>query len=234
MSEFGSEKRIIVEIPGISDVNAAISLIGDTPVLEFKEPAKPEDLVLTDEQQKILDQTISDKIARRDEALRLVSEGKSFNELAVEYSEDQGTRDKGGDLGYVKRGAFLPEFEAAIFDELAIGEITKEAVKTEIGWHIIRKDDERGEGADREVKSSHILFIEPTAERILISRPGNTQLSGKHLKRASVVFDPNTQVPQVSLEFNEEEQPCLLILRSEMWEMQWQFFSMARLFQRQP
>ena len=78
----------------------------------------------------------------RDQA-RLVREriksGKSFEEMAREHSEGP-TAEKGGDLGWFARGKMVEPFEEAAFD-LDVGEIS-EPVKTEFGWHIIKKEDE--------------------------------------------------------------------------------------------
>jgi parvulin-like peptidyl-prolyl isomerase len=52
----------------------------------------------------------------------------------------------------------LANLRAAIWEDLAVGEITSEPVETVYGYHIIRKDDQRGEGDDTEIKASHILI----------------------------------------------------------------------------
>ena len=49
---------------------------------------------------------------------------------------------KGGDLGYFAKGQMVPEFEKAAF-ALETGAFTKEPVKSQFGWHIIFKEDER-------------------------------------------------------------------------------------------
>ena len=67
--------------------------------------------------------------------------GANFEELAKTRSTGP-SGPSGGDLGYFGKGQMVPEFEAAAF-ELGKGEFTKSPVKTQFGWHIIYKEDER-------------------------------------------------------------------------------------------
>ncbi len=70
---------------------------------------------------------------------------KTFDYQASSYSEDPGSRDKGGDMGFVKREELVPEFSAVAF-RLQPGEISK-VVKTEFGYHIIEMIERQGENA---------------------------------------------------------------------------------------
>ena len=67
-----------------------------------------------------------------------INAGEDFAALAKEFSEDPGSKDNGGDLGWVGKGQFVPEFEKAIFEDLAVGEVTQVPVKSEYGYHIIK------------------------------------------------------------------------------------------------
>ncbi len=78
--------------------------------------------------------------------------GANFGELAKKYSDDPGSANQGGDLGYVKRGVFYPEFEAAAF-ALKPGEISG-VVESPVGYHIIQLIERRGEG----ISTRHILI----------------------------------------------------------------------------
>jgi peptidyl-prolyl cis-trans isomerase D len=71
----------------------------------------------------------------REEAVK----GKDFAQLVKQYSEDPGTKDRGGDLGYLSRGQLVPEFEQEAFS-LKVGEIGK-VVQTPYGFHILRVDE---------------------------------------------------------------------------------------------
>jgi len=65
--------------------------------------------------------------------------GKDFPQLAKQYSEDPGTKDQGGDVGYVTRGQLVPEFEQEAFS-LKVGEISQ-VIQTPYGFHILKVDD---------------------------------------------------------------------------------------------
>jgi peptidyl-prolyl cis-trans isomerase D len=65
-----------------------------------------------------------------------IKQGEDFAALAGDESDDVGSSDNGGDLGFNPLGTFFPEFEAAAYD-LALGQVS-EPVETEIGYHIIK------------------------------------------------------------------------------------------------
>lgn len=68
-----------------------------------------------------------------------LQQGESFMDLAKEFSEDPGSKDKGGDLGYFGKGHMIPEFEEAAFST-AVGQVCS-PVKTQYGFHLIKIND---------------------------------------------------------------------------------------------
>jgi peptidyl-prolyl cis-trans isomerase C len=81
--------------------------------------------------------------------LSKIKEGKNFAELAKALSQDPGSAQKGGDLGYFERGRMVPEFEQAALS-LKPGEISN-PVKTRFGYHVIKLVDvKKGEPANFE------------------------------------------------------------------------------------
>ena len=83
-------------------------------------------------------------VKTEDEAKAIIKEldgGADFIELAKTKSTGP-SGSQGGDLGYFGRGQMVPEFEVAAFD-LEKGTYTKEPVKSQFGFHIILKEDER-------------------------------------------------------------------------------------------
>lgn len=67
--------------------------------------------------------------------------GADFAALARELSEDPGSKDSGGDLGWFERGRMVKEFEDAVF-AMQVGEI-KGPVRSQFGFHIIRLEGKR-------------------------------------------------------------------------------------------
>ena len=82
---------------------------------------------------------------------RIAVGGEDFAELAKLHSDD-GSANSGGDLGWVKRGTFVPEFDAVVFN-LEDGELSTPA-ETEFGFHIIQLINRRGNS----VHCRHILI----------------------------------------------------------------------------
>jgi peptidyl-prolyl cis-trans isomerase D len=71
------------------------------------------------------------------DVIRRAKAGEDFGKLASEFSEDPGSKTKGGDLGWVSKGEMVPAFEEAAF-KLGRGEISPEPVRTPFGFHAIK------------------------------------------------------------------------------------------------
>ena len=71
------------------------------------------------------------------DAIRRLKGGEDFGKLASEVSEDPGSKGKGGELGWVKKGEMVPQFEEALFS-LKRGEVSPEPVRTPFGYHAIK------------------------------------------------------------------------------------------------
>ncbi|MBL7053976.1 protein translocase subunit SecD [Patescibacteria group bacterium] len=201
----GNSWRLLVELPGIKDVNKAIAMIGETPILEFKEQA-PVKEITAEEKQAVKNFNEEVKV-KADQALVMALKGEQeFSELVAEFSQEPGADENKGVLDWFKKGVMLPEFEKVVFEDLKVGEITQELVETQFGYHIIKKIDERtNEDGELEAKASHILFF-IQSEQTMIKQPewNYTGLTGKQLKRAYVTFNSQTNDPEISLEFNKQ------------------------------
>jgi peptidyl-prolyl cis-trans isomerase D len=79
--------------------------------------------------------------AKAEDVLKQVKSGGNFSELAKKYSEDPGSAQKGGSLGWIRRNQTVPEFEKVAFS-LPKG-ATSDLVQSSYGFHIIHSNDKQ-------------------------------------------------------------------------------------------
>ncbi|MBI4433827.1 protein translocase subunit SecD [Candidatus Uhrbacteria bacterium] len=222
--------RLIVELAGVYDTEEAIAAIGTTPVLEFKEQ-NTDVRALTAEQRRELDRRNREAKKRAEEVLvRARKSNADFAALAREFSEDPGSKEQGGDLGWFRSGVMVKEFNDAVFGAKQTGVIPR-LIESPFGWHVIRKEEERAAGAvsinavtesgkpvnatvstpegtppEREVRASHILIRKQTESDLLGPQDPwkYTGLGGKQLQRAFLQFDHTSNQAEIGLRFNAE------------------------------
>ena len=131
--------------------------------------------VSPDEVRKWYDANVAPRAGQRAEArskieaiaAELRKDPARFADLAKTSSQDPGSAQQGGDLGWFGRGAMVKPFDEAAF-KLKNGE-TSPIVETEFGFHIIRVTGIRKPGQDgaktEERRASHILVAAPKAEK---------------------------------------------------------------------
>jgi len=90
---------------------------------------------------KIDDKKVAEAQHRAEDLSKQIKSGAKFDDLAKKYSEDTGSANVGGSLGWIGRGQMTPEFEKTAYS-LAKGQIS-DVVKTSDGFHIIRLDDKQ-------------------------------------------------------------------------------------------
>jgi peptidyl-prolyl cis-trans isomerase D len=115
------------------------------------------------------DAEIAEIRQKADDVLKKAKSGANFEDLAKKFSEDDGTKPKGGDLGWIVEGQTVPEFQQAAFT-LPKGSIS-DLVKTQYGFHIIKVlDHEQAHTKSfEEVRST----IEPTVLDEKVSAEAN-------------------------------------------------------------
>ena len=104
------------------------------------------------------------------EVIEKLNAGEDFATLAKEYSKDESNAEKGGELGYFGRGEMVSEFEDAAF-AMNVGEVSKEPVKTEFGYHIIKVTDKK------EAKEADFETSKEQARDMLVEERVNEQYS---------------------------------------------------------
>ncbi len=111
------------------------------------------------------DEAVADARALADSLLERVRAGEDFADLAREYSDDPGSAQLGGDLGWFRRGRMVRAFEDAAFS-LIPGEVSP-VVESEFGFHIIKMERARLS----EIQARHILIVpEKTEEDVARAR----------------------------------------------------------------
>lgn len=70
--------------------------------------------------------------------LKQLQSGGNWNELAKKDSDDPGSKNSGGELGFAQRGKMVPEFDKAIFTQ-KIGDI--QIVKSQFGYHVVQVEE---------------------------------------------------------------------------------------------
>ncbi|HDX9707679.1 TPA: peptidylprolyl isomerase PrsA [Bacillus thuringiensis] len=114
---------------------------------ELKENYKPE---ITASHILVKDEETAKKVKEE------LNQGKSFEDLAKQYSEDTVSKENGGDLGHIEPGKMVKEFEEAAY-KLKKDEVS-EPVKTQFGYHIIKvteiKEQKPFDEAKNDIKKS--------------------------------------------------------------------------------
>lgn len=139
---FTSEEQIAVDYINlsVSDLMSDVSITEDQIRKQYEQNmvsfvATPERhaahiLIENNDDKKI--KTISEKLAA----------GEAFEDIAKEFSDDLGSKEQGGDLGFTKGDAFPAEFETALAS-LKVGEVSS-PIKTDAGTHFIKLLAEKG------------------------------------------------------------------------------------------
>lgn len=161
-SQSSGKWHVVVELAGIQDISQAIKMIGETPLLEFKEEDKEEKQLTPEQEKELQDYNISAE-QRAKQILERIGKGEDFAEIARKESEDSATKENGGNIGFVTeqnptRADFFREANT-----LGVGNISKGLLTNREGYNILRvlskKEDEK------EVHASHILICFDGASR---------------------------------------------------------------------
>ncbi len=157
----GGDYRIIVEMAGIKDVKQAIQMIGETPLLEFKEQNN-EIRKMTAEETKQLNDFNQAAENNATEILGKVISGGDFNALASTLSQDEKTKASGGNLGWITEKDNPEIYNLA--KNIEVGKTSTDLGRVTGGYEIIKVMDKRAKvnpfnnTEDKEVRASHLLI----------------------------------------------------------------------------
>lgn len=157
----GGDYRIIVEMAGIKDVKQAIKMIGETPLLEFKEQNNEIRKMTAEETKQLNDFNIAAE-KNATEILGKVISGGDFKALAEAYSQDEKTKASGGDLGYITEKDNPEIYNLA--KNISVGKTSADLGRITGGLEIVNVLDKRvkvnpfDNTEEKEVKASHLLI----------------------------------------------------------------------------
>ncbi|MCJ7814935.1 MAG: SurA N-terminal domain-containing protein [Xanthomonadales bacterium] len=98
-----------------------------------------------------------------EDLVKRINDGEDFAALAVEFSQDIGSAENGGDLGWVEPGFMVQAFEDGLY-ELSLDNPVSDPVQTGFGWHVILLRDIRPAEGMSFTEARDILVEEYTAE----------------------------------------------------------------------
>jgi peptidyl-prolyl cis-trans isomerase SurA len=123
------------------DVSKPVRSASGFHILKLEASSSNSEMVTQTHARHILIRTsadVDDEDARSQllELKQRIEQGEGFGDLANEYSEDPGSKVKGGDLGWASPGMFVPAFER-VMESLTVNEIS-EPFKSQFGWHLMQ------------------------------------------------------------------------------------------------
>ena len=144
-----------------------------------------------------------------------------FAELAKQYSEDPGSKDKGGDLGFFKRGDLVKPFEDAV-SKMKVGQISG-IVDSSFGFHIIKltgiKPAKNGE--PEEWRASHILIKAPPAAGDFNSMRGDIEKQLKQQRLGSKYAEAEETFSDLAYEQPDSLQPIADKFKLKLQQSGW-------------
>lgn len=141
---------------------------------------------------------IKDAETKINEIYEKIEQGEDFTNLAKKYSEDKGTAFKGGELPAFGTGRMVPEFEEASFALKNNGDISK-PIKTEYGWHIIKRLDLVELASFDEMKNE----LKVKVERDTRSNVGKKSFIAKLKNEYNLTYDKKAKTAFVKLLNND-------------------------------
>lgn len=155
-TQAGDSWRVTVELAGIRDVNQAIRMIGETPILEFKEKNTEPPRELTAEERSDLARKVDAANVLAESVLHEAQgEGADFAALAKQYSDIPTYKDVGGDIGFLDGKTGYEDLLANLQDVPA-GTVADSVFELQDRFVIAKVEEVKDAG--KEVRASHLLI----------------------------------------------------------------------------
>ena len=140
------------------EISAPLRSAGGFHILKLLDKKSQKHLVEQTHARHILiksDAITSDEAARKKltDIKKRLDQGEDFAKLAAEFSQDPGSKNNGGDLGWASKGNFVPRFEQ-VMDSLKEGQIS-EPFRSQFGWHILQVLKRRQQDETQKIKRAN-------------------------------------------------------------------------------
>ena len=175
-----------------SSITSSVSITPEEVKLFFQEMKKSSDIPVMpttleiSQIIKIPEITLDEKSRIRKKLISFrdrIKNGEDFTVLATLYSDDIESAKNGGELGFVGRGALVPEFESAAFS--LKGDQISEVIETQFGYHIIQLIERRGET----VNVRHILLKPKVSSASLLEAKTQLEKVEGLMKSKEITFE---------------------------------------------
>ncbi|TSC57047.1 MAG: Protein translocase subunit SecD [Parcubacteria group bacterium Gr01-1014_18] len=154
--------RLVVQLAGVKDVKQAIDLIGQTPLLEFKEEGEAaENRTLSSRQEKELKNFNDAAKKKLDDFFVELNKGKKFEDLVPVYSSDESSKAQGGLWGFFALEDLAAEFQGPVGKFKLSGEVSRNVVDLDTEYNVLKLISKRDAVA---AESNHILICYKGAE----------------------------------------------------------------------
>ena len=158
-----------------------------------------------------VDVKIKEKKAKADEILvEVKKDPEQFAKIAKEKSEDPGTAQNGGDLGFFAKGRMVPEFEAAAF-KLKPNSIS-EVIQTNYGYHIIYVTDRKEAGQEpyEKVQNDIKEYIQNQKQVELVDNLIESKKKNSTIEFVDPAYNPEAIQEDIQRQLNPpaEDQPA--------------------------
>ncbi len=132
------------------------SIYGDILIDHILIPANLTDDMSSDEKSKEQDRAKAEAQKVIDELKKSENAKERFAELAKEYSKDESTKENGGSLGYINIGTLSQEYDEIVKAAVSLknNSYSTEIITTELGYHVIFREDQREKASFDDVKDS--------------------------------------------------------------------------------
>ncbi len=171
-----------------------------------------------------VDERIKEKKAKAEEILKEVKKDPSqFAKIAKEKSEDPGSAQNGGDLGFFAKGRMVPEFEKAAFN-LKPNSVS-DIVQTNFGYHIIYVTDRKEAGQEpfEKVQNDIKQYIQSNKQIELVDNLVESLKKNATIEYVDPAYNPEAIQEEIQKELNpqqEEQQPAAAPQKEEIPDIQ--------------